>query len=256
MTLDALADAVRASRRLVVLTGAGMGLASGIPTFRGADPDAVWSRDVLEMATRSYFEADPRGSWRWYLSRFAGIERCRPNAGHDALVALERWADGRSFLLITQNIDTLHARAGSEALVEVHGRADRVRCSADGCPLGAPRGSLPRPEIDPERPLGCPVCGAPLRPHVLWFDEFYDGHVDYGFTRAMAALAAADLVLCVGTSFSVGITRAAQGGRAPLWAIDPGAQVPRGVRHVRAAQEVALPALVARLYQSDAPRDR
>src|SRR5205085_178122 len=117
----------------------------GIPTFRGEDPGAIWKRDVTELGTRRYFEEDPVGSWRWYRSRFASLGGARPNPAHLALAALERWqAEQGQFLLVTQNIDGLHRAAGSTRLVEVHGRADRVRCSSDGCEHAAPEGSLPR----------------------------------------------------------------------------------------------------------------
>lgn len=258
MSVQALQADLDRAHHLVVLTGAGMGPASGIPTFRGTDPNAVWSNDVMTMATNAYFERDPVGSWRWYLHRFDGIRRCEPNSGHHAVVALERWqrARGRELLLVTQNIDTLHRRAGSGDHVEVHGRADRVRCVRRGCRLAAPNGSIPRDEVDfaafeaqpaLERLPRCPACGALVRPHVLWFDEYYQGHAEYQYSRVMAAFEQADLVLCVGTSFSVGITAAAQACGALLWTIDPGTQVPRGIRQLRGAQEVVLPELVAEL---------
>lgn len=257
--LDPLVDAIRGSTHLVVLTGAGMGQASGIATFRGADPDAVWAKDVLTMGTFAYFRSDPVGSWRWYRSRFRSLEGAEPNDGHRALVALEDWQTGRgrAFLLVTQNIDTLHARAGSRALVEVHGRADRVRCPRRGCVNAAPAGSLPRADFDfrafdtdpvEEKLPTCPACGAVLRAHVLWFDEYYADHVDYGFDRVVRGLRRADLILCVGTSFSVGVTAAALEARAPKWTIDlDSAALPPGVRRVAGAQEEVLPALMARL---------
>jgi NAD-dependent SIR2 family protein deacetylase len=257
--LPALVDAIRASERLFVLTGAGMGLASGIPTFRGTDPDAVWAKDVTELGTFRYFRADPVGSWRWYRSRFSSIEGAQPNAGHHALVALETWQAerGREMLLVTQNIDTLHRRAGSRNLVEVHGRADRVRCPLTGCFNGAPRGSLDRASVDfstfdatpslANLPR-CPRCHEILRPHVLWFDEYYGEHVDYGFDRVIQGLRRADLVLCVGTSFSVGVTAAALESRAPKWTIDvAGSAVPPGVRLLTGAQEAVLPAVIEAL---------
>jgi NAD-dependent deacetylase len=250
-----LADALLAARSPVVLTGAGMSVASGIPTFRGTDPDAVWARDVMELGTFRFFRQDPVASWRWYRSRFAAIEGAEPNAGHHALAALERWqaARGRDWLLVTQNIDTLHARAGSQALVEVHGRADRVRCVSRACPNAGPNGSLARSDIDfatfdaaPSLATlpRCPACSSPVRAHVLWFDESYTDHADYQFQRVMSAFARADLLLFVGTSFSVGITAAALDAPAPKWSIDAGdGEAPDGVRLVRGAQEVLLPEL-------------
>lgn len=252
------------SGRLVVVTGAGISLASGIPTFRGSDPDAVWSKDVTELATRRFFEADPAASWVWYTSRFDHVLDKQPNAAHHALAALERWhvARGGTFLLVTQNVDPLHERAGSERLVKVHGSADRVRCSRTGCVNGAPHGSLPRAGFD----LGalrtnqvrdnvprCPTCGALLRQHVLWFDEFYDEHDDYQWQRVLDAAQQPDCVLFVGTSFSVGVTdlflRAALHNERPALAIDPGAgPAPHpAITMLRQRGEVLLPAVCARL---------
>lgn len=258
MELSPLVDACRASRRMVVLTGAGMGLASGISTFRGTDPGAVWANDVMELGTRAYFERNPVGSWRWYRSRFASLRGASPNAGHHALVALERWQRARKaeFLLVTQNIDTLHGQAGTEALVEVHGRADRVRCPRRGCENAGPSGSLPAADFDwawfdadpsEETLPRCPACGSFVRAHVLWFDEYYSEHRDYGYERAIRAFRAADLIVYVGTSFSVGITAAALAEGGPQWTVDPAGEAPPGVRLLRAAQEAALPALVAAL---------
>ncbi|MDY7095610.1 MAG: Sir2 family NAD-dependent protein deacetylase [Acidobacteriota bacterium] len=225
---------------LLVVTGAGVSVASGIPTFRGDDPGAIWKRDVTELGTYAYFREDPVGSWRWYLSRFERVLGAEPNDAHRALAALERWqvARGGDFLLVTQNIDTLHEDAGSQRLVKVHGTADRVRCATDGCRLGAPGGSIPRSEIDLgpflEKPAAehlprCPQCGDVLRQHVLWFDEYYQGHSDYQFSRVQQALERMALVLFVGTSFSVGVTEMAlRSGilwKTPMYSIDPSATV-------------------------------
>jgi len=234
-----LAEALWRNRHdsLLVVTGAGVSLASGISTFRGTDPGAVWKRDLTELGTFQYFQRDPVGSWSWYLSRFDQVLQAQPNPAHRALAALEHWqlgAGGR-FLLVTQNIDTLHEDAGSIQLVKVHGSADRVRCSRTGCRHGAPRGSLPRSGLDLsalrsapslERLPRCPACGALLRQHVLWFDEYYTEHVDYQFERVEREAARADLVLFVGTSFSVGITalilQLASARAVPLLSIEPG----------------------------------
>jgi NAD-dependent deacetylase len=244
---------------LLVVTGAGISLASGIPTFRGTDRDAIWKRDVMELGTWGYFEEDPVGSWRWYLSRFDLVFGAKPNAGHTALAALERWhaARGGRFLLVTQNIDTLHEQAGSRAMVKVHGSADRLRCTRFGCVHGAPRGSISRAEVDlarfVERPCAerlprCPACGAVLRQHVLWFDETYDSHDDYAFDRVLEAAHTPDLVLFVGTSFSVGATdailRAGRHMRPTVLSLDPGDHAPPpGVTGLRLKAEEALPAV-------------
>ena len=175
---------------LVVITGAGVSLASGIPTFRGTDPDAVWKRDVTELGTLQYFHEDPAGSWQWYTSRFDHVLEKSPNPAHRALAAIERWqiARGGRFVLVTQNVDTLHEDAGSRHMIKVHGSAERVRCTKAGCMNAGPSGSLARADIDmqaffdspsAETLPRCSACGAILRQHVLWFDEYYDDHHDY-----------------------------------------------------------------------------
>ncbi|HUP23637.1 MAG TPA: Sir2 family NAD-dependent protein deacetylase [Thermoanaerobaculia bacterium] len=249
---------------LLVVTGAGISLASGIPTFRGTDPGAVWKNDILEMATDHYFQRHPVESWRWYCTRFDRVVQALPNPAHHALAELERCHGDRGgeFLLVTQNTDTLHRKAGAQRLVEVHGRSDRVRCSSYGCRLGAPRGSLPRPGESLERFLAspcdellprCPECEGILRPHVLWFDEYYQDHDDYQWHRVNEAAERADLVLFVGTSFSVGVTELVLQGcgyrRVPIYAIDPGAhEAPYSfVRLLREPAEVLLPDVVTAL---------
>lgn len=234
---ETLTDAIRDVRSglIVAVTGAGVSAGSGLPTFRSG-PDAIWRRDDVETGTEAFFRERPVEHWRWYLERFRGILDARPNPAHHALAALERWQTGRGgrFLLITQNIDTLHERAGSEALVKVHGTADRFRCSRQGCRLGAPSGSIPRAEVEvapfEEEPSlesvpRCPDCGALLRAHALFFDEYYDGHADYGFEGVRRAFEEMSLALFAGTSFAVGVTelalRSALFQKVPAYSVDP-----------------------------------
>lgn len=267
MSQETLTTACAGATRgcLLVVTGAGISLASGIPTFRGSDPDAVWSKDVTELGTVDYFRRDPVGSWSWYLRRFELVFKAAPNPAHHALVALERWqvARGGEFLLVTQNVDTLHDQAGSQALVHVHGRADRFRCTGNGCLHAAPKGSVPRDEAQVATFLAdpclatvprCPACGALLRQHVLWFDEYYSGHRDYEIERVLRAAKHAHVVVFVGTSFSVGVTdmilESALARGAHVFSIDPAAvhALPhRRVQPITTPAELALPALVAAL---------
>lgn len=261
MSLEALLTACTAvpPRRMLVVTGAGVSLASGIPTFRGSDPGAVWANDVTELGTVEYFQRDPVGSWRWYLHRFDRLTGARPNPAHHAIAALERWqlARGGEFLLVTQNVDALHDEAGSRALIHVHGRADRVRCARVGCEHGAPKGSLPRDPAataaflqDPklETVPRCPACGSLLRQHVLWFDEYYTDHHDYHIDRVLRAAKNAGVVLFAGTSFAVGVTdmivlRALARG-ADIFSIDPAGRFPHPrVLPLTAPAEKLLPAL-------------
>lgn len=259
---EQLAEALAEARGVLFVTGAGVSLASGIDTFRGADAGAVWKNDIMAKATLGHFRGDPADAWAWYLARFEHVRGAEPNPAHHAIASLQRWYRERSreALLVTQNIDGLHALAGSRPLVEIHGKARRVRCSARACPEAA-FGTL---AFDPQRFVPfqrngdvallprCPHCGEGiLRPHVLWFDEHYQSHPDYDFERVLSFLPCADLVLFAGTSFAVGITDwivddARSRGR-PCWSIDPCAMAPAGVRALPGRAEDTLPALAARL---------
>lgn len=252
------------SEQLLVVTGAGISVASGIPTFRGNDPGALWKRDVTELGTLRYFTEDPVGSWRWYLSRFEKTMDARPNPAHAALARLEDLcaAARGQLLIVTQNIDGLHRQAGSRNLVEVHGRADRIRCPREGCAHGAPAGSLARAQFDLEgfrrdpsmaSLPRCPSCRVPMRQHVLWFDEYYDSHDDYQWPRVLQWAATCDAVLFVGTSFSVGVTDMILGNAihrgVPVMSVDP-SPLPSpvvGVVPVAVPAEEILPQVVHRL---------
>jgi NAD-dependent deacetylase len=261
---DAVADVLAAARRsILVVTGAGVSHASGIATFRGTDPGAVWANSVREKGTWAYFERDPVGSWTWYLERFDGLIGKQPNPAHGALAALEAFQEerGGAHLLVTQNIDCLHEAAGARRLVKVHGSSDRVRCVAVTCANAAPRGTLARADVDlatfAARPAldtlpRCPACSDLLRPHVLWFDETYDEHRDYQIEAALRAAKRAEVVLFVGTSFAVGITGMildlALDRDVTLISVDPVARAPHArIRPVAAPAELFLPAVMDRL---------
>ncbi len=160
---------VDADTRLLVLSGAGISAESGIPTFR--DAAGLWeSHRVEDVASPGGFQRDPAQVWRFYSRRRAAARVCEPNAGHRALVQLERELGDR-FLLVTQNVDGLHLRAGSERVVELHGNLFTSRCSCcDRLPFADHRSyegsGLPSCEA-------CAARGAPalLRPHIVWFGE-------------------------------------------------------------------------------------
>lgn len=248
---------------LLVVTGAGVSVASGIPTFRGNDLEAVWKKSPQELGTRNFFERDPVESWRWFRWRFGVVQKAAPNPAHLALAALERWqADRGPFLLVTQNIDGLHRAAGSVRLVEVHGRADSVRCPEAGCVHAAPKGRLPRDltaeaafDADPSVDTlpRCPACKAILRQHVLWFDEVYREHDDYGLERVLKANDTAAVVWFLGTSMSVGITDTLLAGalrrRVPVAIFDPAPPggLPLGVERFAVKAEELLPEVCRRL---------
>jgi NAD-dependent deacetylase len=194
----------------IFLTGAGISAESGIPTFRGKE--GYWTVGAQEyhpqeLATHQAFTEMPYEVWAWYLYRRDVCRAAPPNAGHQALVQAERLL-GDQFLLVTQNVDGLHLRAGNspERTYEVHGNIDYFRC-ADSCtperyPLG--EGFLPfakGQKVTPEQQalLVCPRCGGRARPHVLWFDECYNEEF-YRFDSSRAAAAKAVALVSVGTS--------------------------------------------------------
>lgn len=255
-----LADALQAGGPTLVLTGAGVSLASGIPTFRGTDAGAVWASNVMARATWQHFVRDPADTWTWYRERHAQVRAARPNPAHRGLVDLERWqaARGESFLLVTQNIDLLHEAAGSTALVKVHGSIDRARCASDTCASG--QTTVPSADLDfrafDVRPDAstvprCAACGGLMRPHVLWFDEHYGSHPEYRWPEVLDACDAMRLVIAIGTSFSVGVTDLIAGEAArrgvPLFVVDPQGTAVAGRRvvGVRDKAEELLPRVCA-----------
>jgi NAD-dependent deacetylase len=180
-----LADA----RRVVASTGAGMSKESGIPTFRDAR-NGLWARyDPEELATERGFRANPRLVWSWYAERRRRIAACEPHAGHRALAAMESRLP--SLTVVTQNIDGLHAAAGSADVVELHGAIRRVKCLDAHHPFA---GAPPDAEGDPPP---CPRCGSPLRPDVVWFGEALPREAT---ERAWTLAGTCDVMLVVGTS--------------------------------------------------------
>jgi len=184
------AQAIRQAGFLAVLTGAGISVESGIPTFRDAQT-GLWAKfDPRELATPAAFARNPKLVWDWYAWRRELVNRAKPNAGHRAIAELERRTP--RFLLITQNVDGLHRRAGNRKLVELHGSIDRVKCSREGTIVThwQPTDNVPL----------CASCGAPLRPDVVWFEEMLPGGA---LTAAEEAARHCDVLLVVGTSAEV-----------------------------------------------------
>lgn len=185
--LNQTAAWLRGARAVAVVTGAGISAESGVPTFRGAG--GLWKNfRAEELATPDAFARDPRLVWEWYDWRRQLIAGCAPNAGHETLARWERRFP--AFTLVTQNVDGLHRRAGSRAVLCVHGDIWRVRCTACG-----------REELDeraplPQLPPRC-ACGALLRPGVVWFGESLPMDT---YQAGAEAVRAADVVLVVGTS--------------------------------------------------------
>jgi NAD-dependent deacetylase len=249
--LTTVAGVLRDARRVVYLCGAGLSVPSGIRAYRSG-PDAVWGEYVLEWGTRTKFLEDPAAWWKtFWLGAHAEVLKTdiRPNAGHAALAALAR-RDAKD-LVITQNIDGLHRAAGhpEAQLIEIHGRHDRFICAGDdGCEgVDQPVSSVDLSRVGQGEFPSCSRCGAPMRPLVLLFDEYYDGHPAYQAFRARRALDDADVIVFVGTSFSVGITssaiRSAQVSGARVVNVNLEAAPFPGVTELPGGAEVLLPEL-------------
>jgi NAD-dependent deacetylase len=192
----------------VVLTGAGISAESGVPTFRGSD--GLWEKyRAQDLATQQAFNQDQHLVWRFYHWRRELVAQCQPNLAHHTLVEIERATN--DFTLITQNVDGLHKRAGSEKVIEMHGSLWRLRCTQ--CPARWRDHEVPLPMSLPS----CPECGEVARPDVVWFGEPLESEV---LQLAFEAASRAEVLLVVGTSAV--IQPAAQ---LPLLARLNGAQV-------------------------------
>ena len=123
-------NAIKSADNILIVTGAGISTSSGIQAWRTGD-DAVWANDVLEKGTQRYFNRNPAKAWEWYLDKFKGVFALKPNDAHKALVDLEAWceSEGKTFDIITQNVDHLHNKAGSQNVIEIHGTTNAVRCT-------------------------------------------------------------------------------------------------------------------------------
>lgn len=181
-------EAAARARTAAVITGAGISGESGIPTFRGEG--GLWNNyRAEELATPQAFGRDPELVWRWYDWRRGICAAARPNPAHHAVVAMEQtYSD---FMLITQNVDGLHGRAGSRKLKEIHGNIWEARCTACRQVFDIP--DTPLPEI----PVHCPRCRGLARPHIVWFGESYD---DVLLREVLDFIARCDFVFVIGTS--------------------------------------------------------
>ena len=185
--LQALRQALRKAQRLAVLTGAGISAESGVPTFRGAD--GLWRNyDVTQLATPEAFSSNPKLIWEFYNWRRRLISGLTFNRAHKALADLETKVP--QFTLITQNVDRLHGKAGSQNLLEIHGNLWKVQCCR-----------CHRIHLDESPDMGplpqCENCGGLLRPHVVWFGESLDSDL---LQRAIRAARTSQVMLVIGTS--------------------------------------------------------
>ena len=202
------------NERLVVLTGAGISAASGVPTFRSNG--GLWNNHRFEdLATPEAFARDPELVWNFYRWRQEGVKNARPNRAHEIVAEMEAVL-GEAFLLVTQNVDDLHERGGSRNLLHMHGEIMKARCQRCGAV---------HPDFDYQlSDYPCGQCGAEtaLRPHIVWFGEMPE-HM----AAIQEALSRATVFMAIGTSGAV--YPAAQfvhiakshGARTVLFNLDP-----------------------------------
>jgi NAD-dependent deacetylase len=199
---EGILDRLRCARRAMVLTGAGISAESGLSTFR--DPQTgYWSHfNPEDLASRRGFERDPGRVWSWYAVRRQAAARAQPNPGHLALAALQEYYP--ELVVVTQNVDGLHQKAGSRDVVELHGNIRRVLCFEERTPVDySDPAELGAEQVEAiERgewldvPL-CPRCGGLLRPDVVWFGEMLPRAA---LARAEAVADTCEVCFVVGTS--------------------------------------------------------
>ncbi len=172
-------------QRILFFTGAGLSSESGIPTYRGKG--GIWAEyDYEDYACQRAFERDPEKVWDFHDKRRAAVRACDPNEGHLVITRVQE--EMPETVVVTQNIDGLHARAGAKDVIELHGSLWRVRCDDE---------NIVRPDTTiPMSPRRC-SCGAYWRPDIVWFEDQLDHRV---VRRAREALERCDLLVSVGTS--------------------------------------------------------
>ncbi len=221
--------------RVVVFTGAGVSAPSGLATFR--DPDGIWARYAIEeVATPQAWAADPEKVCQFYNERRIQLGTVQPNAAHIALAELE---ESFEVQIVTQNVDDLHERAGSSAVLHLHGELTKVRSDSDPSYLKDIEYSTITTQ---DR---CPK-GGQLRPHVVWFGEA----VLY-FDVALEHFRKSDIVIVAGTSLNVypaaGLILEAP-SQAQRFLVDPGElEIPQSFIHLKGSADVELPRLCEKL---------
>jgi len=227
-----------------VLSGAGISAESGVPTFRDAQT-GLWARfRPEELATEDAFRRHPERVWDWYAERRASLAAVQPNAGHLALAEFERRHPGR-LTVITQNVDGLHQRAGSQGVLALHGSLAEDRW-LDPCALHR-QGACDVARAEPGRPPRCPQCGNPVRPAVIWFGEMLP---EDALRQAEQAASRCDVMLVVGTAGAVypaaGLAHQARAVGAQVIIVNPHPSELDELAHLRLAGSAAqvLPRLL------------
>lgn len=242
---EAVRGRVRSAERVVVFSGAGVSRESGLDTFRGAG--GLWERmRPEELATPEAFQAEPGKVWRWYAWRYRQAAEAHPNLAHAAIVRLETLFP--AVLVVTQNVDGLHQRAGSRSLLELHGTITRAVCER----CGGSRDMGEAVAESSERPPVC-SCGGRFRPAVVWFGEALPQEV---LVLAYEEATFCDLFISVGTSAVVypaaGLIELAHQAGACMIEVNPEPTPFSHVMDLRLAAPAgeALPALVDAIERS------
>ncbi|MBM3129122.1 MAG: NAD-dependent deacylase [Chloroflexi bacterium] len=245
--LQSLISNLKSAQRVVALTGAGVSAESGVPTFRDAQT-GLWAKyDPTQLATAGAFARDPKLVWEWYEWRRAQRRDTQPNAGHFALAAMAKLFP--AFVIVTQNIDGLHQRAGSPDVIELHGNLQRNRCSHENVIIDRAQARTRNDGL-----LACPRCGAYLRPDVVWFGETLPRDA---LERAFAETTRCDALFTIGTSGIVepaaSLPRYAKRAGACVVEINPEETPLSAIADVvvRGKSGEVLPEIVERLEKGD-----
>ncbi|MDH3676790.1 MAG: NAD-dependent deacylase [Nitrosopumilus sp.] len=233
---ESISKRLRESRKIVFVTGAGISQESGIPTFRGKD--GLWrSNDVMKLATIDAFNDNPKLVWEWYNERRKNVFSAEPNLGHKAITELEKYS---KVVVLTQNIDGLHQKAGSSQVLELHGSIVKIKCTV--CNY---KGETFTEFLD--IPPLC-ACGNILRPEVVWFGE---GLPQDLWQEAIVHANSCDVMVIAGTSLVVSPANTlpiyAKQNNAILVEINPDETIMTSNMDlsIRSTSAIALPELVS-----------
>jgi NAD-dependent deacetylase len=250
LTPSDLISALRSATRIVVLTGAGVSAESGIPTFRDKQTGLWQHYDAMELATPDAFARDPALVWGWYEWRRATVLTAAPNPAHHAIAQLEKKAP--QFTLVTQNVDNLHERAGSQNILHLHGEITRPYCERcrqrHTLPTAMPQLPADGARLEPPR---CAHCSGTIRPGVVWFGEALPQHA---WASARKAAEQSQVFIVCGTSSLVqpaaSLTNIASAAGAIIVQVNPNAtDADDIVTHTfRGPAGTVLPQLVAETW--------
>lgn len=237
----------RLKGNVLVLTGAGISAASGLPTFRGNEQSHYHGLNPYDLASPEAFAEHPVVVWNWYAMRIQQGRNAKPNAAHYALVEMEKLCRGMT--LITSNVDPLHELAGSRRVYKLHGNILETKCTTCRRVEPLDMEMIPADQtyaFNTERDLPTCPCGGRLRPNVVWFGEYPDFEA---MEAAQRAIPLVDIGLEVGTSgvVSYGFSEILVALGTPVIRINPDARSETGVVSIPLRAEIGLPRLVESL---------